>query len=87
MTVSVLYVGGCYFFIAKIASKKSGASIRSINFLFPEVALYFYKSTIQPCIEYCCYVLDGAPSLLLGYVRYVTEISMQDSWLFICCFS
>ena len=33
-------------FIAKTASKRSGALIRSMNFLSPEVALYLYKSTI-----------------------------------------
>ena len=32
--------------IAKIASKKIGALICSMNFLSPEVALYLYKSTI-----------------------------------------
>ena len=34
--------------IGKTASKKIGASIRSIKFLSPEVALYLYKSTICP---------------------------------------
>ena len=37
--------------IAKTASKKIGALIHS-----PEVALYLYKSAIQPCMEYCCHV-------------------------------
>ena len=37
--------------IAKTASKKIGALIRSIRFCSPEVALYLYKSTIPPCIE------------------------------------
>ena len=32
--------------IAKTASKKIGALIRSMKFLSPEVALYLYKSTI-----------------------------------------
>ena len=32
--------------IAKTASKKIGALIRSMKFFSPEVALYFYKSTI-----------------------------------------
>ena len=32
--------------IAKTASKKIGALIRSMTFLSPEVALYFYKSAI-----------------------------------------
>ena len=42
--------------IAKTASKKIGALIQSMKFLFPEVALYLYKSTSHPCIEYCCHV-------------------------------
>ena len=48
--------------IAKTASKKIGALIRSMKFLSPEVALYLYKSTIHPCMEYCCHVWAGAPS-------------------------
>ena len=51
--------------IAKTASKKIGALIRSMKFLSPEVALYLYKSTIQPCMEYCCHVWAGAPSCYL----------------------
>ena len=38
--------------IAKTASKKTGALIRSMTFLSPEVALYLYKSTISPYMEY-----------------------------------
>ena len=38
---------GSYFIsIAKTASKKIGALIRSMKFLSPEVALYLYKSTM-----------------------------------------
>ena len=48
--------------IAKTASKKIGALIRSMKFLSPEVALYLYKSTIRPCMEYCCHVWAGVPS-------------------------
>ena len=39
--------------------------IRSMKFISPEVALYFYKSTIHPCMEYCCHVWAGAPSWYL----------------------
>ena len=42
--------------IAKTASKKIGALIRSMKFLSPEVALCLYQSTIHPCMEYCCHV-------------------------------
>ena len=51
--------------IAKTASKKIGALIRSMKFLSPEVALYLYKSTIRPCMEYCCHVWVGASSCYL----------------------
>ena len=51
--------------IAKSASKKIGALIRSIKFLSPEVALYVCKSTIRPCMEYCCHVWACAPSCYL----------------------
>ena len=44
------------------ASTKIGALIHSMKFLSPEVALYLYKSTICPCMEYCCHVWAGAPS-------------------------
>ena len=51
--------------IAKTASKKIGALIRSMKFLSPVVALYLYKSTIQPWMEYFCHVWAGAPSCYL----------------------
>ena len=51
--------------IAKTSSKKIGALIRSMKFLSPEVALYLYKSTIRPCMEYCCHVWAGAPRCYL----------------------
>ena len=42
--------------------KKIGALIRSVKLLPPEVVLYLYKSTIQPCMEYCYHVWTDAPS-------------------------
>ena len=51
--------------IAKTGSKKIGALIRSMKFISPEVALYLSKSTINPCMEYCCHVWAGAPSCYL----------------------
>ena len=42
--------------IAKTASKKIGALIRSMKFLSPEVALHLYKSTIRSCMVYFCHV-------------------------------
>ena len=38
--------------IAKTASKKIGALIRSLKFLSPEVVFYLYKSTIRPCMAW-----------------------------------
>ena len=51
--------------IPKTAYKKIGALIRSMKFFSPQVARYLYKSTIRPCIEYCCHVWAGAPSCYL----------------------
>ena len=42
--------------IDKTAYKKIGALICSMKFLSPEVVLYLYKSTLRPCLEYCCHV-------------------------------
>ena len=57
---------GCYIIsVAQTASKEIGALIRSMKFLSPEVALYLYKFTICPCMEYCCHVWAGAPSCYL----------------------
>ena len=61
--------------IAKTASKKSGTWIRSMKFLSLEVALYLCKSTIQPCVEYCCHVLAGAPSC------YLELLSNLQKWI------
>ena len=63
LTISSKLDWGSYIIsIAKTASKKIGALICSMNFLSPEVALYLYKSTIRPCMEYYCRVWTGAPS-------------------------
>ena len=51
--------------VAKTTSKKIGALIRSMKFLSSKVALYLCKSTIRPCMEYCCHVWAGAPSYYL----------------------
>ena len=47
--------GSSIISIAKTASKKIEALIPSVKFLSPEVALYLYKSTTCPCMEYCCH--------------------------------
>ena len=59
---SKLYWGSHIISIAKTTSKKIESLTRSMKYLSPEVALYLYKSTIRPCMEYCCYVWAGAPN-------------------------
>ena len=48
--------------IAKSAAMKVGALLRARAYLTPESILYLYKSTIRPCMEYCCHIWGGAPS-------------------------
>ena len=60
MNNALLDWGSYIITIAKTASKKIGALICSIRFLSPKDALYLYKSTIHPCMEYCCYAWAGA---------------------------
>ena len=62
---SKLHWGSNIISTAKTASKKIGALIRSMKFLSPKVALYLYKSTTRPCMEFCCHVWAGAPSCYL----------------------
>ena len=63
--------------IAKTASKKIGVLIVSMKFLCPEVALYLYKSTFHPCMEYCCPVWTGAPSC---YLKLLDTLQKQICW-------
>ena len=66
LTFSTKLNWGSYIIsIAKTASKKIGTLIHSMKFLSPEVALYFYESTIRPRMEYCCHVWAGAPNCFL----------------------
>ena len=66
LTFSSKLGSGSYIIsISKTASKKIGALIRFMKFLSPEVALYLRKSTICPCMEYCCHVWGGAPNCYL----------------------
>ena len=60
--------------IAKTTSKKIGALICSMKFFSPEVALYLYKSTIHPCMEYCCHIWVGVPSC---YVELLSKLQKQ----------
>ena len=69
--------GSCIISIAKTASKKIGALIRSMKFLSPEVALCLYKSTIRPCIEYFCHFQAGAPSC---YLKLLDKLQKRICW-------
>ena len=62
---SKLYWGSYISPIAKTDSKKTWVLICSMKFLSLGVALYLYKSTIQPCMKYCCNVWADAPSCYL----------------------
>ena len=63
LSFSSKYDGGSSIIsIAKTISKKTGALIRSMKFLSPDVVRYLYKSTMRPCMKYCCHVWTGAPS-------------------------
>ena len=53
---SKLDCGSYIISIAKIAFKKIGVLIHSMKLFSPEGALYLYKSTIRPCMEYSCHV-------------------------------
>ena len=74
LTISSKLNWGSYIIsIAKNASEKIGVLIHSIKFLSPEVALYLYKCTICPCVEYCCHVWAGAPSRYLELLDKLLE--------------
>ena len=62
-------------FIAKTTSKKIGALIHSLKFPSPDVVLYLYKSTIWPCMEYCCHAWAGDPS------RYMELSDKLQNWV------
>ena len=51
--------------IAKIESKETGVLLLFMTFSSPEIAVYFYKSTIRSCIEYCCHFWGGGPRCYL----------------------
>ena len=62
LTSSKLHWGSYIISIAKTASKKIGALIRSMRFFSPEVALDLYKSTIYPFMKCYCQFMADAPS-------------------------
>ena len=67
--------GGCYIIsVGKTTSKQIGALICSMKFISPEVALYLYKFTIYPCMEYCCHVWAGAPGCYLELLEKLQKL-------------
>ena len=64
---SKLDLGSYIISVGKAVSKKIRVLIRSMKFLPPEVALYLYKSTICPCIEYCCHFWIVVPICYLEF--------------------
>ena len=77
---SKLYWGSYILSTDKTASMKIGALIRSVKFLSPEVALYLYKSTICPCIKYCCHIWAGCTLLLLLVLHLLLPL---NPWLIV----
>ena len=78
--------GSYIIFIAKTASKKIGALIRSMKFLSPEVALYLCKST--PYAHVYGILLSGlgwCPQFLLGFVRQARKMDMLMLSSDLCC--
>ena len=72
--------------IAKTASKKIGALIRSMKFIYPNVALYLCKSTIWLWMDYCCHIWAAAPSCYLELLG-KPQKHMQDCWSLFCYLS
>ena len=73
--------------IANTASKKIGALIRSMKFLSPKAALYLYKSTVCPCMEYCYHVWAGASSYYLELLDKLQKGICKTVGPFTCYFS
>ena len=57
---SKLHLGSYISSVVKLPPLETD-SICEISF-FPEVALYVYKFTMQPCMEYYCHVWADAPN-------------------------
>ena len=54
---------------------KIGTLIHSIKLLFPEVVLYLDKSTVWPCMEYCCHVWAAAS------ICYLKLLDKLQNWI------
>ena len=73
---SKLNRGSYIISVAKTASTKIGALMHFMKFLSPEVALYLYKSTIRPYVEYCCHFWAGTP---IYYLELLDKLQKQIS--------
>ena len=81
------YLNSYVISIGKTAFKKIGALIHSMKFLSHDVALYLYKSTTRPCMEYCCHIWTGAPSCFLELLDKLQKQICNGCCSFTCCFS
>ena len=54
-----------------------------MKFLSPEVALYLYKSTIRPCMEYYCHVWTCAS---ICYLELLNKLQKWNEGLFVLHF-
>ena len=52
-----------------------------MKFLSPKVALYLYKSTICPCIEYCCHAWASVLSCYLELLCKLQKQICRTDWL------
>ena len=60
-------------FLRCILFHKVGSLLRCKGFLTRETILYLYKSTIRPCIEYCCHLWAGAPASCLSLLDRIQQ--------------
>ena len=93
LTIFISYLGlrsrhlKSYPLSVKNLGEKKITSNSSMKFLSPEVALYLYKSTIRPCMEYCCHVWAGAPSCYLELLDKLQKRIRRTVGPSLCCFS
>ena len=82
------YLSGMAVFAEKSSFKMLGLFLFWIGLgLLPCLYWYYlFKSTIQPCMEYCCHVWAGA---LCCYLEMLCKLKtgMLDLWLSTCCLS
>ena len=76
---SKLDLGSYIASVAKTVFKEIGALIHEVP--SPEVVLYFYESTTQPYMEYCCHVWAGTLSC------YVDMLVSYNCWSNTYCLS